>query len=593
MSASTSGVVVRLSDQDDNTAFSTSLTDQLNKLFSGHIKNVNLNDDNIISLPNGDSLDISQIMDYYELWKMNKLVMKQLVVARICALVLGTQPVAELQESVKKDGFLSEVSVKAIQELFETAKANSSTLDTDTQQELNEASRAYNNMMTMVGMPVRPSNDPLTFNEYLRIIKRLPMTYEVEFKGDNEGVFEYTMSPYRGDAIGISDFSACKDASDADIPALIRDRQVDSECTLYFLSDFEGRYHVMIEFLLKNGIIEIREHAASGETYITWTNPKVLVFQCGDAIDDRRWAAPEVPPDSGIFVEKHPDDLGRDLDAWFVFDYLRRISRGNFINIFGNHDIWNMQGTSDKYNITVLYPDAKYVTADGAKYSRTEFVKRFVFPFYSMTFVYVLRIINGPKIIASHAGVHPDHLNDLKQFIANVHVHEDIALIVDPKMPIAAPDAFGYKVLNESKGVTMTRIFNEMCSVGSVIKDELLNQFNAVSESYVQVLGHNKDIVNKVSIREVVPGNKCVDSWTWDGAKPKFHVACMVDALNNEKSPKNVQALKYSSNKFEKITTDCDYTDDWYRKFRKIISDNLYKLVKGEKAKDDAPPASA
>jgi hypothetical protein len=376
---------------------------------------------------------------------------------------------------------------------------------------------------------------------------------------------------------------------------------VDSECTLYFLSDFEGRYHVMIEFLLKKNIIEVTEDASKGETYITWNDPKVFVVQCGDAIDDLRWAAPEV---SGTHVEKHPEDLGRDLDAWFVFDYLRRISGGNFINIFGNHDIWNMQKRDDnKYNISVLYPEAKYVTKDDdgktTEYSRTDFAKRFVFPFYSISFVYVLRVADGATIIASHAGVHPDYLNDLKQFMADVHVHEDIANIinshdVDPSNKKGSETR--YKLMNDLMGVTTTRIFNHMCTDTSAINVELLDKFNAVKESYVQVLGHNKEGTGTgILIRDVymVPGDKCVQNWEWDG-KSKFHVACMVDALSNEKSPKRVKALMYSKKKFEKIETKCDETydgvDSWYAKLRKIISDpdnpdNLYTLAKGENKK--------
>lgn len=573
----------------------------LNETFDGHIDAVDFTDNNTISMRNDGTktLDVSPIMDWYNMWHYNRPIRNQLLIARTCALIScgTTEEVQQLQESVKNDGFFSEESVKAIRGLIE--RAISANANPDIADQLLNALVAYNDIMEMVGMPM--GKGPLTFKGYLETIKRITKTMPVKF--DSEG--QIAVHPFRGDAIGVSDFSKCKDGSTVDcetIGRLIRERDLDNKCTIYFLSDFEGRFHTMLAFLLAQNVITIESVGSDDDVKIVWNDPTVFVVQCGDAVDDIRWAAPEQSPkDSGKYDEKHPEELGRDFDAWFVFDYLRRISRGNFINIFGNHDLFNVMenGTETKYNIANpgLYPNVKYVTKDSKQYTRIDFAKRFVFPFYSISFIYLLRIEGGARIIASHAGVHPEFLKSgLEKLMEDVHVQKDIdALVMSPGGEASAEDSLKYKVLNGLKdgeigyGVTSTRLFDSMCSLSAEpnLTDAVLGIFNELpdDQSYVQVFGHNKENgERKVHIKEVVPGKSpCNDTdWTWTDSVTKYHVACMVDALDNTNQPTNVLALKYNNNKFEKITVACTYAH-WGGKIRKIVEDNLYKLEKGDK----------
>jgi hypothetical protein len=400
---------------------------------------------------------------------------------------------------------------------------------------------------------------------------------------------------------------------------------LDDVDTVYFISDIEGRFHIVLGCLLKLGVIRI------DDDLIKWLDPHVWVVHCGDATDDTRWIYSSADPMPEDLHDKAYENLiGRDLDALFVLDYLRRISNGRFINIVGNHDLENFRVDGNdqyfKFNIKGLYPNAKYAVANGEQCSRSEFIQKYVIPFYSMNFIYVLETPTHDFIL-SHAGVSDTQSEKIqnKRFdtadddlIEHFHRHmhtrlHDKSIITDDdnnddtsvlnlysRRYDKRIECTGDKTVKDYAGhdIDCDAVLRVL-DLNYFIRDEVDKRDK---RSTVQVMGHNKDHGSIRVIKYDGKSGKNIASAYVNGigsvdlhASDSEVVFCMVDALTDEKSPATVQVLKYTNNnkKLEVIApayNDGGKADELISKFSTLIESTLYRVDKGDPVRPTTPP---
>ena len=381
------------------------------------------------------------------------------------------------------------------------------------------------------------------------------------------------------------------------LESIRRRSKLHPNATVYFMSDLEGRYHVLLECLVMSKVITITNTGV-----IKWNDKEdVWVFNCGDAVDDSRWTYNETG-------EIQPDLIGRDLDALLVLDYLRRISKGRFINIIGNHDLASFQGDAgyDEYNILSKYPNAMY-KVDGVELKRKEFIDKFIIPFHSMNFMYVLTT-ESHDFVMSHAGFNADKIDTIQK---RTFADPDMDLMNEVHTPQNLKDYFKKSDVPIN---SFSRLYQEMECFGKPdlesCKEVKVNELNIelaiqrffssdvnVIRSVVQVIGHNKDAnvrimaLNKEGrfndTRRSTAGNPNPSVILSSSKTPPEVIVCMVDALQHTMNPTSVEILKFTTTdkKLEILELKPEYNMDTIRNLRTMLYE-MYKVEKG--AKKDA-----
>ena len=589
-------------------------------------------DQQIVAKYKGKTLNLHKLFSNVAYRAVPHFLIKQICAAYVCSFVNEVSANPDADPTTKVD--VTDVLSKKTRDIVTTYLSSAAAISGSSEQEARELVPIYTSAMRLAGFADADKGD-LTFTDYLRDLKRLAEKTVCVFPPDDlpaatpdtpEPPLVYS-APYRMDidnytrrmallkplaTATLAQRDAWKAIECSMGESVARRTVLGADETVYVLSDVEGRYHVLLGCLKQKGVISI-----DANWNIKWMKNEVWVIHCGDAVDDIRWTFGEGDGSHDAAVEQY---LGRDLDALFVFDYLRRVSRGRFINLIGNHDLWNLQGealaekNATSYNILSRYDQARYKVADGGpSLTRTQFVKRYIVPFFPISFVHVFRA-HAYDIIASHAGLESKLVNLLQaKALASG----------DPLDLIHAPKTIHDKLGSQAGSTigqleyevnTMSRFYSETafdcfsdeknCVQGSTededkhedLKTNLAGYFSqdAPKRSVIQVMGHNKN--PQMVLRQIVKGTtgtieapkpnptSPITINNTDGTRDRDVVLCAVDALpESEQHPNKVQVLVVKSG-IVKTETCTDLKNEIQKiqaHYMGAIKDALYSVDKG------------
>jgi hypothetical protein len=199
---------------------------------------------------------------------------------------------------------------------------------------------------------------------------------------------------------------------------------LDDDQRVAFIGDLEGRSHSLYQLLDGAGI------ATYDDGELTWKDDNQYVIQMGDQFDSCRWAAgdflenpekPEKRPEDEAAAKRWDTKCAGDVNMVFFTDYIDYISGGKMINVYGNHEQFNVKYAYDRTRERVdtsvqchtttgnyVYTYTAYAPAHNVEYTRIELVellRKYVMPRRTIAHI-VKNEASSARVLVSHAGIY-------------------------------------------------------------------------------------------------------------------------------------------------------------------------------------------